>query len=135
MARQTTLATKEACKAALVQAMGNFSKAARIISDGLGVEISRQRFQNWLHEYDIQYYPKIVRKHMVKTVLDNMYNKAMREGDNYCMGKILDKWGKDVGFTDDHEDDTAQSNELLAQALANATEKDLIKAREKAKEM
>lgn len=123
--------TRELIKEALLKTNGNFTRAAQLIGELIEEDVSRQRFTKWVDSFNISYYPKLLKKDLTKRVLDTAIEKAIKDKDNYCIGKILDKWGHFVGFVNDHEDGSPESNELLAIALANSTEKDLIEAREK----
>lgn len=117
---------KEEVEAYIIKANGNFSKASKMVAEDLNIPMTRQKFTNWVDSTEADWYPKQLRRNMVKSCVDTVLQKGLNKKDNQCLFKIIDKLGKHL----DIEDPVQKHEFSLDGAFSNYSGKDLKKVRD-----
>ena len=125
--------TKEQVQEALDAAWGNLSKAAASLRYPNGKQVPRPTFCYWVEKYELKYYSTVVKKQIAQMALQTVQKKAIKDEDNQCLFKLLDRWGKFIEF-EDPKNEKEDEEEKLTPAQAMALARHIRKEDEKKKQ-
>lgn len=89
--------SKAQIEEALTKTFSCISAAAKVYKYPDGSEIPRETFRSWMRKYGINPYDEYFRNNMVEGALDVLV-KLAHKGKERSLHKLLDTWGKHVGF-------------------------------------
>lgn len=111
---------------ALSKSRGFILSAKKYLEHTYGIRTSFKRIKTKIKLWEMQDWLDDIRKSLVEDCLSKTFAKAVAQGDNTCLGWIIEKYGHHVDFLDgkDVETESKKGWKELLQIVKGTTESD-----------
>jgi hypothetical protein len=123
---------KEEVMNAIIESKGVVKDGAARFTRPDGTPVPEATYQGWIEQYDLAYYPAILKKHIAKMCLDKMVELGLK-GDVQCLKEITRNWGQYIGFEPPTQKHESTVTHKLEAAFADYDGRDLIAMQEEEK--